>query len=46
MDEQEAKELFGKFYRTTIKAQMKKRGIGKPRLALKDGKIYIWSTKV
>ena len=46
LDVHEAKSLFGVNFRTSIRGNVKKRGIRKPRVAVKDDKVYIWDTKV
>jgi len=46
LDVHEALVLFGKAYAQTIRAQMKKRGIRKTRIATQDKKVHIWTIKV
>ena len=46
LSESEATGLFGKFYKTSVRNQMKKRGLEKPRIAVKNGRVHIWLTKV
>jgi len=44
--ESEAVALFGKYFKTSLRANLKKRGIIKPRIAVRDGKAHIWCTKI
>ena len=45
-DKNEIISLYGKTWEQNIRTAMKKREIKKLRIAKKDGKIYIWETKI
>ncbi len=46
LDAAEIEKSFGKCWKTSISQNLKKRGIKKPRVGMKNGSVYIWETKL